>query len=164
MIFDAIEQAVEDHGVKPTLMLFDYIQIVPARNVNEKVMQVSMAAEQIKELAKRIGCPGVLGAQARRDVDDREFKIPTMRDPQWASAIEQVTDKFFGVWRPWLTDMDKPPITVGGIQYPITEELCILQMGKQRFGKAGMSWGLHFQPQHLQLCEMEVRNTALNFE
>jgi len=146
------------------LMLFDYIQIVPARNVSEKVMQVSMAAESIKELAKRIGCPGVLGAQARRDVDDRQFKIPTLRDPQWASAIEQVTDKFFGVWRPWLTDREKEPVPVGDTQYPITEELCILQMGKQRFGKAGMTWGLHFKPEHLELCEMELRKTALNFD
>ncbi len=163
VVFEAIEQAVEDHAVKPTLMLFDYIQIVPARNVNEKVMQVSMAAEQIKELAKRVGCPGVLGAQARRDVDDREFKIPTLRDPQWASAIEQVTDKFFGAWRPWLTDPDKEPITVGGVQYPISKELLVLQMGKQRFGEAGMMWGLHFKPEHLELCEIELRRTALGF-
>lgn len=158
VVFKAIEQAVEEWGIKPTLMLFDYVQIIPARNVSEKVLQVSMSAELVKELAKRVGCPGVMGAQARREVDDREFKMPTIRDAQWASAIEQVTDKFFGVWRPWLTDPDKPPITVGGQKYPIVENLMVLQMGKQRFGEAGMSWGMHFDPRYLRLCEMELRH------
>jgi len=159
VIFDAIEQAVSEYKVQPTLLLFDYIQIVPTPNVKDKVMQVSMAAEQIKELAKRVGCPGVLGAQAGRQVDDREFKIPTMRDPQWASVIEQVTDKFIAVWRPYLTDAGKAPIKVGGKQYPITPELCILQMGKQRFGESGHTWALNFQPQHLRICEIELRYT-----
>jgi len=155
VVYTAIEQAVEEKGIKPTLMCFDYVQIIPARNISEKVLQVSVSAELVKELAKRVGCPGVIGAQARRDVDDREFKIPTIRDAQWASAIEQVTDKFFGVWRPFLTDHEKPPITVGNKSYPITENLFILEMGKQRFGEAGMRWALHFRPEHLQLCKIE---------
>jgi replicative DNA helicase len=155
VVFKVIEQAVEEKGIKPTLMLFDYVQIIPARNVSEKVLQVSMAAELVKELAKRVGCPGVIGAQARRDVDDREWKVPTLRDPQWASAIEQVTDKFFGVWRPWLTDREKPPISIGAGSYPITENLFVLELGKQRFGEAGMRWALHFEPRDLRLCKIE---------
>ncbi len=158
VIFSAIEAAVEEKQIKPTLLLFDYIQIIPARNISEKVLQVSVSAELVKELAIRIGCPGVIGAQARRDVEDREFKIPTTRDAQWASAIEQVTDKFFGIWRPWLTDKGKPPIDVGGERYPITENLLIMQMGKQRFGEAGMTWGMHFDPRYLYLCELELRH------
>jgi replicative DNA helicase len=151
----AIEQAVEEKEIKPTLLLFDYVQIIPTRNVDEKVLQVSVAAEQVKEVALRVGCPGVVAAQARRETDDREWKVPTIRDAQWASAIEQVTDKFFGVWRPWLTDREKPPINVSGTSYPITEELFILELSKQRFGEAGMRWGMHFQPRDLHLCAIE---------
>jgi len=157
VVFEAIETAVEDFGIKPTLLCFDYIQLIPVRNVSEKVMQVSEAAVRAKEVAKRVGCPAIVGAQARRDVDDREFKIPAYRDAQWASAIEQATDKFFGLWRPWLTAKEKPPIQIGETTRDITEDLLVLQMSKQRFGPAGFTWGLHFRPQHLEICEYELR-------
>ena len=160
-VCEAIEIAVEDYGVKPTLLCFDYIQIIPVREAAEQTVQVLYAAQRVKELAKRIGAPAFVGAQARREVDDREFKIPTMRDAQWASAIEQVTDKFFGLWRPWLTDRDKEPIQVGQDMIPITEELLIVQLSKQRFGPAGFTWAKHFSPAHLKLCDLELKKTNL---
>ena len=163
VVCEAIEIAVEDYGVTPTLLCFDYIQIIPVREASEQTMQVLYAAQRVKELAKRIGAPAFVGAQARREVDDREFKIPTMRDAQWASAIEQVTDKFFGMWRPWLTDKDKEPIQVGGLPIPITEELMIVQMSKQRFGPAGFTWAKHFSPAHLKLCDLELQRHELDF-
>jgi replicative DNA helicase len=156
VVFEAIETAVEEYGVKPTLLCFDYIQLIPVQNAREKVMQVTEAAARAKEVAKRVGCPAVVGAQARREVDDREFKIPTQRDAQWASAVEQNTDKFFGLWRPWLTDRGKDPLEIDGKQYPITEDLLVMEMSKQRFGPAGHRWGLHFKPQHLTICQYEL--------
>lgn len=158
VVFEAIETAVEDFGIHPTLLCFDYIQLVPVHNAADRVTQVGEAAVRVKEVAIRVGCPVVVGAQARREVDDKEFKIPTYREAQWASAIEQATDKFFGLWRPWLTDRDKPPIQIGGQYFDITEDLLVMQMGKQRFGPAGQTWGLHFQPQHLKLCEYELQH------
>ena len=158
VVFGAIEAAVEEYGRKPTLLCFDYIQLIPVRDASEKVMQVSEAAVRAKEVAKRCGCPAIVGAQSRREVDDREFKIPTQRDAQWASSIEQATDKFFGLWRPWLTDRGKDPIKIDGTEYPITENLLIMEMSKQRFGPAGHRWGLHFRPEHLKICEYELRH------
>jgi len=162
VVFDAIQLAVEEYERKPTLLLFDYMQIIPARNVSDKIMQVSFAADMAKELAKRIGCPSIVGAQAGRQVDGKDFKIPTIADAQWSSAIEQNTDKFFGLWRPILTDKDKPPIPIGSRQYPIKDTLIVVQMSKQRFGPSGFTWGMHFAPEHLKLCEMELRYTRLN--
>jgi len=153
----AIELAVEEFGITPTLLCLDYIQIIPVREATEQVMQVLYAAKRAKELAKRIGVPAFVGAQARREVDDQEFKIPTTRDAQWASIIEQVTDKFIGLWRPWLTDREKKPIPVGGAEVPITENLIIIQMSKQRFGPAGFTWAKHFNPAQLELCDLELR-------
>jgi replicative DNA helicase len=160
VVFGAIESAVDEYGVKPTLLCFDYIQLVPVRDAKERVSQVGQAAVRCKEVAKRVGCPAIVGAQARREVDDREFKLPGTRDAQWASAVEQATDKFFGLWRPWLTDKGKDPIKVGDKEYEITEDLLILEMSKQRFGPAGHRWGLHFQPQHLEICEYELRHAT----
>jgi replicative DNA helicase len=158
VVFGAIESVVEEYGRRPTLLCFDYIQLVPVRDAKERVAQVGEAAVRCKEVAKRVGCPAIVGAQARREVDDREFKLPGTRDAQWASAVEQATDKFFGLWRPWLTDKGKDPIKIGDDEYPITEDLLVLEMSKQRFGPAGHRWGLHFKPQHLAICEYELRH------
>lgn len=162
IVFEAIQLAVEEHGRKPSLLLFDYIQIIPARDATDKIMQVTLASNMSKELAKRIGCPAVVGVQAGRQVDAKDFKIPVMADAQWSSAIEQDTDKFFGLWRPILTDKEKPPIPIGAKQYPITENLLVVQMSKQRFGPSGFTWGMHFGPAQLKLCELELRVARLN--
>lgn len=162
VVFDAIQLAVEEFGVKPTLLIFDYMQIIPARNVSDKIMQVTLASNMSKELAKRVGCPSVVGVQAGRQVDQKEFKIPVLTDAQWSSATEQDTDKFFGLWRPILTDKGKPPIKIGEREFPITENLLVMQMSKQRFGPAGYTWGMHFNLEHLKLCELELHRQNLN--
>lgn len=83
-VLEAIESMEQDFEVKPTLMLFDYLQLIPSRNYNDRVQQVTEMPIRIKELALRIGCPAFCGVQAARRVDDRDDKIPEMRDAQWA--------------------------------------------------------------------------------
>ena len=162
MVFEAIESIKEDYGVRPTLMCFDYIQMIPIRHQARRHEQVMEAAHRCKELAKSIGCPAAVAVQARREVDDRTIKIPLLRDAQWASDIEQVADKYFGLWRPWLTEDhydqfgDPATITIGGRDFLVTEELMFLGMQKQRYAEGQATWALHFQPQYLRLCELET--------
>lgn len=162
MVFGAIESIKEDYGVKPTLMCFDYIQLIPIRYQSQRHEQVMEAAHRCKELAKSIACPAAVAVQARREVDDRTIKMPLLRDAQWASDIEQVADKYFGQWRPWLTEEhvdqfgQQATITIGGEEYPVTEELMFLAMQKQRYAEGQAMWALHFQPQYLRLCELET--------
>jgi hypothetical protein len=156
MVFGAIESLKADYGVKPTLMCFDYIQMIPIRHQSKRHEQVMEAAHSSKELAKAIACPAAVAVQARRDVDDRTIKIPTLRDAQWASDIEQVTDKYFSQWRPWLTEPHDGTVTINGLPLPVTEELMILSMLKQRYENGRATWALHFQPQYLRLCDLET--------
>jgi replicative DNA helicase len=170
-VLGALETMQEKFGVKPALMLFDYMQLIPVNNYRDRVQQVTEVPIRVKELSLRIGAPAVCGVQASREVDDRADKVPEMQDAQWASSIEQTADKVLASMRPirympnggmleasWLND--KPMI-------PVKETTCIIRLLKQRFDQGRYTWVMHFAPQYLVLEEMELRRAAsdalLNF-
>ena len=160
-IFEAIEWIKEEYGRKPTLLCFDYIQLIPIPAEGDRQKQVIEAAHRAKELAKRVGCPAAVAVQAGRDVDKRDNKIPTMQDAQWSSSIEQAADKFFSLWRPWLTEPhidsygNPAVVTLDNQDYTVTQELLIMSMLKQRFDNGRWTWALHFRPEYLQICAIE---------
>jgi replicative DNA helicase len=156
IVLDAIGSMEADFGVRPTLMLFDYMQLVPIPGMNDRVQRVTEVPIRVKELALRIGCPAVVGVQARREVDDRNVKIPEMRDAQWASSIEQTSDKVFGLWRPCQTEVGGGLVQIEGAgEYVVNERLLIVRMLKQRGDKGRHTWGMYFAPEYLKLAEME---------
>jgi len=157
-VLGAIETMEQDFGVKPVLLLFDYLQLIPVEHAANRVEQVLEAPPRIKELALRIGAPAVCGIQAAREVDLLRVKIPQKHHCQWGSSIEQAADKLFGLWRPFLTEeQGAAPLEVAPGKFaPITENLLIMQMVKQRMDSWRHTWGLHFAPQYLRLEEMET--------
>lgn len=163
-VFKAIESMEEEFGVRPTLLCIDYIQLIPIPAQADRMKQVIEAAHRVKEIAKRLGCPAVVATQARREVDERTIKIPEQHDAQWSSSIEQTCDKFFGLWRPWVTEPHfstgggPNTIEIDGRQVEITKELLVVSLRKQRFEDGAWTWPLHFQPEYLKLCEMEMRH------
>jgi replicative DNA helicase len=161
VVFGGIERMRNDYGIQPTLICMDYVQIIPVDRVSDRVTQVTEATIRSKELMMRVNAAGWIGVQARREVDDRvhEIKLPKPRDAQWGSIIEQTVDKFFSQTRPFLTeDTDETPtIKINGKQVPITENLLVTSMQKQRFEKAGFIWPMYFAPQYLKLCELEMK-------
>jgi replicative DNA helicase len=161
IVLDAIEgMALEFHGVKPTLVIFDYMQLIPVPGFRDRVQQVTEVPICIKELALRIGCPAIVGVQARREVDDRAIKIPEMRDAQWASSIEQTSDKVFGLWRPCVTETHGDIIDIGTDKYTVNDRLLIIRMLKQRGDRGRHTWGMYFAPEYLKLAEMETKTAA----
>lgn len=157
-VLDCIEYMGRDFDVKPTLLLFDYLQLIPIEGARNRTEQVLEAPALIKETAIRIGAPAVCGVQASREVDSLSVKIPQPRHCQWGSSIEQAADKLFGLWRPWVTESPgAEPIEVApGRCVQIKPETLILQMTKQRGDSGRHTWGLHFAPQYLRLADMET--------
>ena len=158
-VLGAIESMEADFHVKPKLLLFDYIQLIPIAGQQDRQRQVTEAPSQLKELVLRVGAPAVFGVQASRDVDSRKYKIPEMQDSQWGSSIEQAADKLFGLWRPYRTEgPGADPIPMNdGTPVPVTEELMIMRMLKQRGDAGRKTWAMYFAPQFLRLAEMETR-------
>lgn len=165
-ILDAIENIEVEFGKKPTLVTLDYLQLIPSElGTGDRVAQVTEASNRIKELALRIDCPIVAGVQARREVDDRVDKIPTMRDGQWSSNIEQDADKLFSIMRPArYQDPSAEPGTqwmeYQGKAVQVVPSLCFFRMLKQRFEDGQHTWVLSFAPQYLRLAEMELETPA----
>lgn len=164
VVLAAIESMEEDFGIKPTLMLFDYLQLIPIPHARERVQQVTEVPIRIKELALRIGAPAVAGVQARREVDDRAEKLPQLRDAQWASSIEQTCDKVFSLWRPCQNqDIGSTVTTESGKNYEVTERLLFLRMLKQRGDQGRFTWALYFDPAYLKLAELEMETKDLGY-
>ena len=158
---DSLEKSEADggYGIKPALVIIDYIQIVPVENARERVQQVGEAILQSKELAANIGAPVVVCVQARREVDSYKVKIPTASDCQWASAIEQAADKLLGIWRPCLTHAKSigDQVEVAGRKVTLTQNLFVAKLLKQRWYEAGQVFLLHFDPAAVKLADLELR-------
>lgn len=155
-VYQAIESLREDFGVKPRLLLFDYLQLIPSATHRERMEQVQEAPIRIKELAQTVGAPAVAAVQAGRAVDGRREKMPELADAQWASSIEQTTDKAFGLWRPALTEESQEIIAESGRRYPVTETLLLLRKLKERHNRGRFTWALYFDPAYLKLEELAL--------
>ena len=158
VVMQAIESMRDEFGVRPTLMLFDYLQLIPIPNARERVQQVTEVPIRLKELALRVGAPAVAGVQASREVDSRAEKLAEIRDAQWASSIEQTADKIFSLWRPARTEPPGKFIeTESGQRLEVTETLLLIRMLKQRMDRARFTFKMHFDPAYLKLAELETR-------
>ncbi len=158
VVLGAIETMKIDFGITPSLMLFDYMQLIPVANAKDRMQQVTEVPIRIKELALRIGAPAIVGVQAGRHVDERDIKLPEMRDAQWSSAIEQTSDKIFGLWRPAQTERIGQTISIGDEAHTVQENLLIIRLLKQRGEQGRHTWAMYFNPASLRLAEMETRH------
>lgn len=160
VVFQAIESMVYtfEKAPKPVLLCFDYAQLIPWEGqYHSRPAQVKAAINATKQLALRVGCPVMVAAQATRDVDRYKVPIPTMNDAQESSGLEQVTDKMFGIWRPWKTQREEKTVTVApGYEVQNCPELFVLRMVKQRLEDGDRTFILHFDMGELRLAELEL--------
>lgn len=147
MIIRAIERAYTDDGLRPTMIILDYLQLIKADgssvSVQSKTEHVTSASNGAVRLSRTFKCPVIMAVQAGREVDKRVLKVPTMADMQWASSIEQDADTVIGLWRPWVDhaldvrNNTADPVTIDGVPLTITESLMILGISKTRNDSSG---------------------------
>jgi ABC-type uncharacterized transport system ATPase subunit len=80
---------------------------------------------------------------------------------EFTQQIEQAADKLLGIWRPCLTELaDAPPVDYadGRPPAPITQQLLIAKLLKQRMEAAGHVFALHFAPEYVRLADLELRH------
>ena len=162
VVYRAIESMEATHGVKPILMCFDYMQLIPITGRTNRVEQVTEAPIRIKNLGNSIGCPQLLAVQASRRVDEYQYKLPEPGDSQWASSIEQTADLLTSQWIPWKTEEDARNggkiMNVAGQQIEVTPSLVFWRLLKQRFAAGRHTWPLWFDFDALEYYEMELRD------
>ena len=165
-LFDDIVETYHKYNVKFDLVCLDYLQLIPVRKGRSRSEEVSEAVKNSKYLAQELGCPVLLGVQAKASVDATQDKVPTMGDAYYTSELEHDVDKGFGIMRPakyWQvggvyeikTQNDTIPV-------PITPELMIMWMWKQRGDSGSHRFIFHFDVSTLTFEELELKRHLLN--
>jgi len=159
MIWQAIDSMVYawKDAPKPILLCIDYAQLLEPDVKHASLrLDVQDVIKQSKILALRIGCPLLLAAQAGRQVDGYDLQVPSMRDAQESAVIEQHCDKFFGISRPWKWAPHDRPLDVVGHNVPVTPELFLLSMTKQRLEEGNRLFALNFSMAELALAGLDL--------
>lgn len=145
---------IEDEmGFHPSLIVLDYLQQIQPESGNDRRLQMIENVHRAKDMALAMGCPVALGVQAGRQVDARQFKLPTMGDGMETSNIEHTSDKIITVWMPSTSEPQNS--MVGNPPVAVTENLLIAGLVKQRFGRRGGPYYLHVQPEVNEIYGME---------
>ena len=100
-----------------------------------------------KDLAVSYGCPVVLGVQAGREA---ETKMPTLRDGQETSNIEQSSDVSFGCWYPIKSNA--PNTMIEG--FKCTTNLFFIRLLKQKLGESSRTFPLFVDPERRTFASM----------
>lgn len=155
-------QEADRRGYELDLVVVDYLQRIPfVGKVESKTIGMSDNMNRIKDAATHLGCPIVLGCQAKREVDQYNVPIPGMGDGQWTSDIEQVGDFVFSSVRP--IKYKREGETFGSVTVQGRNQM-VISLLKQKMGDCNIARWVDFDPAYNRLSEMEVEVTDLNVE
>ena len=143
-VLHALQWIEDEFGLHPTLICLDYLQRMESDIRDTRRLQVFDSMNKAKDMALAMGCPMLLGCQAKREVLDRDWKLPRMSDGEETSNIEHTTDKLLSLWYPKMTETTEE---LGQTGIPIMNNLMIAGLMKQRYGHAGQWWPLFFRPE-----------------
>lgn len=83
------------------LIIVDYLQLVdPGRRLDNRVVEVSMVSQALKNLARELKIPVLAVSQLSRAVEHRGEKKPQLADLRESGAIEQDADVVMFLYRP----------------------------------------------------------------
>jgi replicative DNA helicase len=111
-----------------SLIIVDYLQLVdPGRRYDNRVQEVSMVSQALKNLARELNVPVLSASQLSRAVEHRGEKKPQLADLRESGAIEQDADVVMFIYRPDSDSDDANSTTV-----PVK-----LLIAKHRNGRTG---------------------------
>lgn len=159
-VIDALRWVEDNMGLRPRVVFLDYLQLMEAEVQGDRRVQVADNVDKCKDLARAMGCPVVVGVQARRDVDGRDWKLPQMGDGMETASIEHTADKMLSVWMPKTSEPVGTAVP-GADGLLVTENLLIVGVMKQRFGSAGWWRPLYVEPGRGKLSAMVSEKVEL---
>ena len=87
-----------EHNLK--LLIVDYLQLVdPGRRMDNRVQEVSIVSQSLKNLARELKVPVLAVSQLSRAVEARGTKVPQLADLRESGAIEQDADVVMFLYR-----------------------------------------------------------------
>ena len=147
---------IRKSGRDPIAIFFDYLQRIPSPAPRMDMMaRVMENTELVKDIGLGFHCPTIVGVQASRRVDDQTgLQFAGLNDAQWASTIEQTTDKLIALTRPILYLKEGHILELRGQEHPVTQNLMGLRVLKQRWARAGKTFLVHFDPSTILLSDL----------
>jgi replicative DNA helicase len=83
------------------LIIVDYLQLVdPGRHYDNRVQEVSVVSQSLKNLARELSIPVLAASQLSRAVEHRGERRPQLADLRESGAIEQDADVVMFLYRP----------------------------------------------------------------
>ncbi len=141
-----------DRKLKLKMVVLDYLQRVrpDPQDGESRREQIMEAVNRAKDCAISFSCSVVMGVQARREVAERDNKMPRQDDAQESSNVEQTSDKVITLWYPWKTEKPgsivKTTRVIKGVDisgrddrvitesWQVTPNLLLVGMPKQKMG------------------------------
>jgi replicative DNA helicase len=81
------------------LLIVDYLQLARARQLENRVQEVSEISQGLKNLARELKIPVIAVSQLSRAVEQRGEKRPQLSDLRESGSIEQDADVVMFLWR-----------------------------------------------------------------
>lgn len=139
-----LEVEIHQDGFHPRAIFLDYLQEIDPIEGQDRRERMINNVEMAKQLARDLGCPVFMGVQAGRRVDERAFRLPQIGDGEETSRLEQAADKLIALWMPannYAVGDELPEVG-----WPVSQNLLILGLRKQRLGKSSQILPLYVDP------------------
>ncbi|MGH9176139.1 MAG: replicative DNA helicase, partial [Vicinamibacterales bacterium] len=88
------------------LLIIDYLQLMTASRVENRVQEISQISRALKGLARELDVPVVALAQLSRAVETRQSHVPMLSDLRESGSIEQDADIVAFIYREDVYDPD----------------------------------------------------------
>jgi replicative DNA helicase len=155
--------AIEDHwGMRPSVVVLDYLQRIMPERGNDIRTQTIENVDRAKDMALAMGCPVILGCQAKREVDERKIKLPGMGDGAESANVEHSSDGILTVWMPKTTEPSGsvlPPDL--GMNLVVTDNLMLMSVAKRKMGPAGRVFPLFIRPEKNMIYQAKIDEIIL---
>lgn len=151
---EAMAYVVDVQERKPKLVILDYLQRINRDDCGSSDIRVGHIeiVDRAKDMSLAFGCPVMLGTQAGRGILERRWKMPTLADSLESSNLEQSSDKCLGLWYPKTTEPVGSQIRYSQDNiYTVTDNLLLLSILKQKYGRAPVLLQFHAQPEVNQI-------------
>lgn len=161
-LIDALQKIEHDRDCAIDAVFVDYLQRIPFDGRPEsKTVGTMETLDALKDFGLALNCPFIVGVQAKREVDAREYPIPGMDDGQWTSNIEQASDKIFTVCRP--AKYANEGEVFGPSNVPVVSYTqMIVTLAKQKMGPDNIATWVKFDPAYNKLDELEMKSYDLS--
>lgn len=148
---DVIEQTLRDIMAfnketekKPSLLIVDYLQRIPARSDDDRMNAVMRVSNALSDFGSMYNVPVLVASQAGRDTDKQLDKTPLLGSSRWSAEFEDMVHKMIALWRPATSEKRGSTIDVNGRPMLVDDLLMKAIKWKDRAGVSNVAMAFPF--------------------